>query len=86
MTEHQTALRKRGRPLGESLSSHNLLQGLNVRGLGRAQGKGICRGEGAREVLGWEMLLPRLPALLLVPDAAGSEPERRLATLGLPPF
>ena len=55
-------------------------------GLGRAQGRGICKHEAAREVPGWEMPLPRLPAPPQVPDAAGWEQERRLATPGLPPF
>ena len=73
--------------LDESLSGHNLPQGLNVRGLGRAQERGIYRCEAAREVLGWEMPLPRLPAPPPVPDAAaGWEPERRLETPALPPF
>ena len=73
--------------LGESVSNHNLPQGLNVTGLGRVLGRGIYRREAAREVLGWEMPLPRLPAPPPVPDAAaGLEPERRLETPDLPPF
>ena len=74
-------------PLGESLSGHNLPQGLNVTGLGRALGRGIYRREAAREVLGWGKPLPRLPAPPQVLDAAaGWEPERRLETPALPPF
>ena len=73
--------------LGESVSNHNLPQGLNVTGLGRVLVRGIYRREAAREVLGWEMPLPRLPAPPPGPGAAaGLEPERRLETLDLPPF